>query len=303
MRFQLNYMAMLALFLGLLLQITARAVPAIDKDARAVIPKLPGKSPTNSGGAHTGNNNNGPKTSTDSYVPTRPGGTASTVCKRADCHTVTDLEAPNYDVSTMDRATDGKTASGFVDWAPPRSAIADKADRKIFRQNLRKLALNVYDKLWKEPNGKVITGSGGYNLVAALYVPNKGVFLSTIPRENGAKAMVANWKAKAPKLHYATDGRRNGDSDSENRFHAEDGVIYEYEKRTGSKSLEEESPLFPSGTEMLVFGKRDRNDLTAGVVPPCEGKNPMPGQVVRSPSCEEVLGELHIKAITIEEAT
>jgi hypothetical protein len=86
------------------------------------------------------------------------------------------------------------------------------ADKKTFRQNLREFAEGIYNRLRDELRGEVIYGKG-YNLVAALFMPNKGIFLSTIPRKSGAEAMAADWKTKAPRLSYATGGHRNSEED------------------------------------------------------------------------------------------
>ncbi|KAL4815478.1 hypothetical protein BDW67DRAFT_185753 [Aspergillus spinulosporus] len=313
MRFQLKYMAILAVFLGLLLQTTARAVPNVDKDARAVVPKPPGKTTTNSDGAQNNgpkasnnnsnsnnSNNSGHDTKTNSYIPSKSGESAgSTVCKHAECNT--DLEVPEYDFTKLKRSDDKETVSGVVEWDLPVSAVRAPADKKTFRQNLRKFAEGIYKTLMDEPKGKVIDKKG-YNLVAVLFVPKEGIFLSTIPRKSGAKAMEADWKTKAPRLEYATDGRRNGDEKHPNKFHAEDGAIYTYEKESGSRSLDDIGLKFPTGTEILVYGKRDHHDKDPKVVPPCSPDNPLPGEIVRNPSCIEVLYELNIKSITKEEA-
>ncbi|KAL3429252.1 hypothetical protein BDV09DRAFT_200793 [Aspergillus tetrazonus] len=251
--------------------------------------KATGQDPTNSDGAlnsgpktnsdsSNSNNDNGHDTKTNSYIPGKSG------------------------------ETTGSTISSWgnrlwcFEWKLSNDAIRAPADKKTFRQNLRKFAEGIYKRLKDEPRGEVIYVKG-YNLVAALFVPDNGIFLSTIPRRSGAEAMAADWKTKAPRLAYATGGRRNGEEDHPNRFHAEDGAIYTYETEAeNGKGLDDVGLKFPSGTEILVYGKRNSYDTEPGVMPPCSPSNPTPGETVRNPSCVEVLYELNIKGITKDEA-
>ncbi|KAL4773885.1 hypothetical protein BDW60DRAFT_205651 [Aspergillus nidulans var. acristatus] len=176
----------------------------------------------------------------------------------------TDLEVSEYDFANLKRSEGRETVSGVVEWSLPNSAVRVPADKKTFSQNLRRFAQGIYNRLKEEPNERVIA-EGGYNLVAVLS------------------------KTKAPRLECATNGQRNGEKNHPNEFHAEGGAIYTYEKEKELGSLEDVGLTFPSGAEILVYGRRTLYDKEPRVVPPCEPSNPIPGEIVRSPSCGEVL--------------
>ncbi|KAL4813097.1 hypothetical protein BDW67DRAFT_187954 [Aspergillus spinulosporus] len=297
MRCPLNYTAILAILLGTLLQATARTVPpaGLERERRAIIPgKTPAKNPTK-GGAHVdaasshSNGHDGP----NSYVPgvSSAGihsGKGGANCKRADgCNN--DINPP--DLNTLQIDIEHKTASAWIDWTPPEALV--NSNQRKFRQNLRKVALNIYDRLWKSKEG--VIDSSGTNLVAVLHVPYEGVFLSTIPREDASSAMLGNWQKMAPRLYDATDHNRVAEIRQPNSFHAEDGAIYQWEIRMSSASRD--GPLrLPEGSQMLVFGKRGSYDRVPDVVPPCSG------YTGRYPSCNQVLQRLGIRAITRQEA-
>ncbi|KAL4916339.1 hypothetical protein BDW62DRAFT_202844 [Aspergillus aurantiobrunneus] len=299
MRFPLNYMAILAILLGALLQAAARAVPPAgpQREARAIIlGKPPAKGPTTGGGTHadTPTGHGTSHGTPNSYVPgassagTHPG-KGGTTCKRTDgCNT--DIDSVPLNTFQIDREH-RTTASAWVDWTPPKAVI--DSNQRQFRQNLRKVALTIYDRLWKEESN--IIDNSGTNLVAALHVPGEGVFLSTIPREGAASALLQDWRTRAPRLYEATDGNRVAQSGHQNSLHAEDGAVHQWEVRMASEGRHG-SPGLPEGSQILVFGRRGSYDSVPDVVPPCSGSSG------RHPSCSQVLHRLGIRPVTREEA-
>jgi hypothetical protein len=124
---------------------------------------------------------------------------------------------------------DGKTFVGELPWKPDNDAILESPPRgrtgaQEFNENLQR----VTRKLWENLPDSADKDS---NLVAALFVPGKGVWFSSIPHDAG-DTLIFNDKVTAPAWYAQSEqeydgvvgGRRLED------MHAEDGAIYQFEK-------------------------------------------------------------------------
>ncbi|KAJ0413159.1 hypothetical protein BJY00DRAFT_320067 [Aspergillus carlsbadensis] len=315
MRLHWHYMGLLAIALGVLLQAAARAVPGQDVSLGTLTPRLsvprPPKAPVphspvggtvpKPGGLQAPDPiKPKPKPKPQAQPPIKPNPKPapkpeSAVCKRAG--RCTTLDDPTwYTASSMDkpylREPGDKMAHGWVDWKPPY-ALA-QAHPQAFRRSLLSLTKRLYDGLQAE--GRVI-GPGGHNLVAALYVPERGVFLSTTPRGKAADDLLADWRTAAPRLYAQTGGRRVSPTTNPGdpqRLHAEDGVIYRFEKNVQHRGYEGEQI---KGSRIFVYGKRGGYDQEPGEVRPCAPDlNFNTGQTStgRNPSCDQVLFHLDV---------
>ncbi|KAL3477175.1 hypothetical protein BJX99DRAFT_257650 [Aspergillus californicus] len=315
MRFDSKHVAFLAIILGVLLQVAARAVPSQIQEIATLAPRViitPPKVPlphapvagtaSSPGGIHAPepikpNSNPEPKPNTGPKPNPDPKANSSPACKRAPgvpCTTTsTSLDDPTFfTAANMGKSRDGKTAYGFVNWQPPVAELRTMRGQLAFRRSIRSLAKRVYEGLWRD-NGVTIQNPGT-NLVAALHVPGKGVYLSTIPRGDRAVAIIADWEHVAPKLNHAA-GFRDSTQDGPNRLHAEDGAIYHCEFLTKESGQTIPGSTFPGHTSIIVFGKRTTaDDGHAHVVPPCnDRRNPS-----RTWPCENALRQLGIHKIT-----
>ncbi|KAL2795778.1 hypothetical protein BJX66DRAFT_336684 [Aspergillus keveii] len=185
-------------------------------------------------------------------------------------------------------------AHGWIDWKPPRSLTQDQPN--VFRSNLLSLTKRLYDGL--KADGKIIDW-GGYNLVAALYIPKAGVFVSTIPRgrvANDLNDLIADWRTAAPRLYRETSGRRvspTSDPRDAQRLLAEDGVLYRYERGVQGQN---HGHTYPKGSRIFVYGKRGGYDHEPGEVIPCvpDGSPDGSTSTGRNPACDVVLQRLDV---------
>lgn len=104
-------------------------------------------------------------------------------------------------------------------------------------------------------------------LVAALYVPDEGVYLGTIPHGDGMSKMKAECPNTAPVLwELLGDRTLNDKTKSPSLYHAEDAAMwYAYKKRAVASSKR-----FPAGSMMLTYG-----NIGGG------------GQATKVPACNE----------------
>ncbi|KAL2824447.1 hypothetical protein BJY01DRAFT_256463 [Aspergillus pseudoustus] len=261
MRFHWKYMALLAIILGVFLQTTARAVPK-PGGIQPPDPIKPNPKPE-------------PKPE-------------NSFCKRTDgSQPCTTLDDPTYCTAAgmtipHEKEAGDKMVRGRVHWKPPAGLTVNNP--QAFRRSL----LSLTEQVYKGPQVKdIVIDRRGYNLVAALYVPERGVYLSTIPRGKAADDIIDDWKTMAPRLYAETRGLRvspTKDPTDPQRLHAEDGVIYQYEKSVSHRKPE--GHQLPEGSGMFVYGKRGGFDEQPGEVSPC-----LPGGK-RQRACDVVLWDL-----------
>jgi hypothetical protein len=185
---------------------------------------------------------------------------------------------------------DRSTLHGFAAWKPDAQTVA--AHSADFEKNLRAFTEDLY----KAANEKI--PSDIPNLVAAIYVPEKGVFFSTIPRDDAAKVILGDWDSAPALKSQVGDTGRTG----EKYLHAEDGAIYWFEKSQNHHMSPDEAKnwKFPEGTRLAVHGKVKKTGDPRDVGP-CTTtiKNPnTPFAFERDPSCAKVVSELGITPIT-----
>ncbi|KAL4936533.1 hypothetical protein BDV06DRAFT_227806 [Aspergillus oleicola] len=284
MRFYPFNTILLACFVGVFLQVAARAVPALDPNYGALIPRggrfpslgIPSRPATPVTPKPAGvnkppvairpNEGNSPKSPT-------------AACKRADAQ---GCNINSYGPIDMDFSEDFSTASGHLRWAP--------AEEQDVAPTLTNLAKRLYHELKVSDSQMFVEGG---DIVGALYVPERGVFLSTTPRDDAARRIVSDFKEKAPGLYKATNGRRSRFRGTPNALHVEDGVIYKYETFDDSYRIQEGGE-FPGGSTLAMYGAYTKNGKDQHVVP-CKGAKA--GEQNRYPSCKTVLQRLKISVV------
>jgi hypothetical protein len=183
---------------------------------------------------------------------------------------------------------DKKTLHGFTAWKPDaRTVAAHSAD---FEKNLEDFTQDLYLAAKKK------LPSGPINLVAAIYVPEKGVWFSTKPRGDAAKLILGDLDS-APALKSRVNNGRKVERD----VHAEDGTIYWFEKSQNHHMSPDEANnwRFPEGTRLAVYGKVS-DYRPEGPVGPCNTdiKYRDTTAFKRDPTCEAVINMLGITPIT-----
>ncbi|KAL4915010.1 hypothetical protein BDW62DRAFT_204099 [Aspergillus aurantiobrunneus] len=279
MRLNQTYLALLAVFACVFLQAASRAVPVPALAAntlleRIFIPKVPSRpaSPVSPkpGGGSGGSVRPGGQVRPNGGTGTRPGVTA---CKRADGQ---GCSLDSYQTIDMNSGRGGTTLYGHVNWKP---AEGEQAGPK-----LRYFTERLFRDIKREDED---VAPDGNTLLAALYVPNRGVFLSTTARDGAADDIVDTFRSDAPGLYRVTEGRRNAIRGAPNAVHVEDSVIYRYEQRYKTPE-----GRLPEGSMMAIFGQYEKNG-TPQVVVPCKGRRQFVA-VQRNPSCEKVVNNLGI---------
>ncbi|PGH28029.1 hypothetical protein AJ80_00284 [Polytolypa hystricis UAMH7299] len=163
------------------------------------------------------------------------------------------------------------------DWEPE-----NKHDAEGIKAKLKEFAQWGYLSIVEEHGGHNI------DLVAALYVPGNGVWLSSMPSGPGAQ-YILDRKIAAPSWEDMA-GRVAGKADD---FGAEDGAIFYCEQRLKARGQElrrRDNQLrgFPDGTHLVVHGRSTLED-DHGPLPPCLHHN-----LQTTPSCLESIGRLNI---------
>ncbi|KAL4798011.1 hypothetical protein BDV19DRAFT_386669 [Aspergillus venezuelensis] len=95
-------------------------------------------------------------------------------CKRAD----SGCDIDEYGAIDMDYSGDLRTAYGHIPWSP--------AQGEAVAPTLHNLAQRLY---WSLVEAEPLMFTPGKNLLEALYVPERGIFLSTVPRDDTAKQL------------------------------------------------------------------------------------------------------------------
>jgi hypothetical protein len=182
---------------------------------------------------------------------------------------------------------DGKTFVGELPWKPDNDAIAEAHPYGLreFSDNFRTVTRNLWENLPASANNNA-------NLVAAIFVPGKGVWFSSIPHDAG-DTLIINDKASAPAWYARSEQVYNEVSGGRppGGLHAEDGAIYQFEKSQGhAHSLSAQQAQewrFPDGTRLAVYGKYDHED-PEGFKGPCRGGKS------RWPGCMQLITRLNI---------
>jgi hypothetical protein len=117
---------------------------------------------------------------------------------------------------------------------------------------------------------QVVAATGQPNtIVAALYIPGRGVYLGSIPHNGGQTAFAQNAPAAAPRLwrqialrEFTEDATGN-----ESKYHAEDMAMYWFEDRQQPQVF---TGSYPPFSYMAVYGKKPTDDR-AKPQDPCSG--------------------------------
>jgi hypothetical protein len=168
----------------------------------------------------------------------------------------------------------GDWGSTYVDQQtqPPGSTWA--------RSDIRQLAKAGYEQ--------VVAATGqANNMVAALFVPERGVYLGSIPHDGGQAAFAQDAPNHAPGLWGRIEGREytRDATGNESKYHAEDMAMFWYEDRQQPQVIRGRYPEF---SYMVVYGKKP-NDRRADYQDPCGG----PYARIR-PNCMAVLRDLNV---------
>ena len=166
---------------------------------------------------------------------------------------------------------DEPTFKGFV-----RESLIDQ----INRDRTDDLAHQGYLDMKKQLGEKMKLNA---EIMAALWIPKRGVYLCSVPYGNAKKDMQRD-AALAPAWR-----ERVGSRLPEGILHAEDGAAFQYEKSL-KKSLQPDSK-YPEGSYMAVYGRSGGGVITKM----CSGgKNPKTGLPGADPSCKTVFTSLNV---------
>jgi hypothetical protein len=161
-------------------------------------------------------------------------------------------------------------------------AIAEPANLGWKRNDMYRLAREGYEQVvaaTQQPN----------NLVAALWIPERGVYLGSIPHDGGQTAFSQNAPTSAPRLWGLIEDRtrdfRGGATGSESIYHAEDMAMYWFEDRQQPQVI---TGHYPEFSFMAVYGKK-ATDAQLSNQQPCTG---IYARII--PNCRSVLNILDI---------
>lgn len=150
------------------------------------------------------------------------------------------------------------------------------------RSDMHRLAREGYEQVaaaTQQPN----------NLVAALWIPGRGVYLGSIPHNGGQTAFSENAPVNAPRLWGLIDDRTHnfdgGAIGSESIYHAEDMAMYWFEDRQQPQVI---TGPYPEFSYMAVYGKK-ATDSRPQDQQPCTG---VYARII--PNCRRVLNALDI---------
>jgi hypothetical protein len=184
---------------------------------------------------------------------------------------------------------DGLTVNGFIPWAVKATEMTKTPeDIARFNKNLRSVTQRLYHEL------PVKTKAGGNNVLATIWVPQKGIYFSSIPREQAAAQILAG-KANAPSWDWQAGAGRNTDRD----LHAEDGAIWNFENLNPADFADPAKAQvwkFPTESRISVYGKPNQN-MDEGFLTPCKTKVKGDGYV-RDPTCEEVVTRMNLTPVS-----
>ncbi|KAJ4292517.1 hypothetical protein N0V90_009179 [Kalmusia sp. IMI 367209] len=198
----------------------------------------------------------GPKHGLRSLIPT--------LFPRAGSQQSSSDECEAFDEDMHKLAGWGETYFGFTE--------------EIYVTMTRKKLLSLAKKAWGQAHK---LRPDNILLVAALFVPNHGVYFGTIPHKGGedkfkaeCPSFTALWKEKLEERLL------NSRSGSQQLYHAEDvAMLYAFQKGAFG-----DGPQFPSGSMMVTFGEE-----TARGTPPKRVATCSKGNTNIRPHCSSVL--------------
>ena len=215
-------------------------------------------------------------------------------CKRVDGCTPQvkgPLDPPDFVVAHVMKplGDDGLTMQGFIPWTTKATEMTKSpADIEKFNANLRSVTRRLYDEL------PLKAKAGGNNVLASIWVPEKGIYFSSIPRDKAAETILSD-KANAPSWNWATDGNRNTKRD----LHAEDGAIYNFETLNPADFQDPAKAAtwkFPTETRVAVYGLPNA-DMKEGYLTPCMSRVKKDGYI-RDPTCWQVVTRMNITPVS-----
>lgn len=213
-------------------------------------------------------------------------------CKRVDgCVPKGPLDPPDFNVNHVVTKVgdDGLTVNGFIPWTTKATEMTKTPeDIAKFDKNLRAVTYRLWDEL------PLKTKAGGNNVVASIWVPQKGIYFSSIPREQAAAKILSD-KGNAPSWDFQAGAGRNTDRD----LHAEDGAIYNFETLNPADFADPAKAKawkFPTDSRIAVYGKPNQN-MDDGFLTPCTSKVKT-GGYVRDPTCQEVVTRMNLTPVS-----
>ncbi|KAF9697433.1 hypothetical protein EKO04_005085 [Ascochyta lentis] len=150
---------------------------------------------------------------------------------------------PGSPAGSMDSCPDEPMAT-LPGWGKG-TFFGSRSEIGITAKDLVAIAKESYNQITAKHPGLTI-------LVAALYVPNKGVYLGTVVHDDGEAKMKAEAPISAPVLWEVLSERETIDpKKSQTLFHAEDAAMwYAYKKGAVTKTSK-----FPQGSIITTWGK------------------------------------------------
>ncbi|OOQ85984.1 hypothetical protein PEBR_23391 [Penicillium brasilianum] len=296
-----KYCALLAIFLANPLEISARAIDRRDLAAllprieipgitipkpipipKPVVPEVPGNVPGRIP----------PIKPEPVPVPKPEPKPGNQPCKRVDgCVPKGPLDPPDFVVAHVVQkfGDDGLTVNGFIPWETKATEMTKSTeDTAKFDANLRSVTQRLYDEL------PLKTKAGGNNIVSSIWVPQKGIYFSSIPRQQAAAKILSD-KANAPSWDWQAGAGRNNEKD----LHAEDGAIYNFEILNPADFADPAKARawkFPTESRIAVYGKPN-GDMDEGFLYPCRNTIKA-GGYVRDPTCDTVVNRMGLTPVS-----
>jgi len=149
------------------------------------------------------------------------------------------------------------------------------------KQTINDYAQEGHEQVMQRSDGIPVT------IVSALWIRGKGVWVASIPHDNGQTLFPSQCPIHAPRLWEVIRLRTNTGTGS--TWHAEDMAMFAYESNR-------EHPLllnlpYPDGAYMATYGRRYTLD-PIGFKGPCSGP-----RTRLTPNCREVLNTLDIHIV------
>lgn len=130
--------------------------------------------------------------------------------------------------------------------------------------------------------------------MASIWAPQKGIYFSSIPREQAATKIVSD-KANAPSWNWQAGAGR----DTQRDLHAEVGAIYNFEvliPATFEDPAKARAWVFPTESRIAVYGEPNQN-MDEGFLYPC--KNTIKGDgYVQDPTCDTVVTRMNLSPVS-----
>lgn len=129
-------------------------------------------------------------------------------------------------------------------------------------------------------------GANPYTVVSALWIPGKGCYLGSLPKDNGQVRFAVTAPNIAPTLWHWIKNRRVTVPGDYAKYHAEDMACFEHERWVARNTYP--NGQYPEGSRIYSYGLT-RTMATAGPIAACS-----PYQTGIQPSCQEAMHDLNV---------